>query len=156
MANYDSIDLAWSWDGDIAVDDLGDIKDTDTNHLTALADTIQSIIKSDTLEWQKDPLLGANLSDFQGEPNDREVGKAIEDRIKTAISSQGIVERGDLMVRVIPVHNNQIMISLAVNAEPTIKNQLSPSEPLQISLVYDTIENSTFFLVENNLQRNGR
>jgi len=156
MANYDSIDLAWSWDGDITIDDMGDLKDTQENYLQACADTIQCVVKSETLEWEKDPLLGANLSEFQGEPNTREIGKAIEDRIKIALTSQGIIQNGDISVRVVPVHANQVMISITVSAEPSNKNGLSPAEPLQISLIYDTLENSTFFILDNNLEKAAR
>jgi hypothetical protein len=156
MPNYDSIDLAWSWDGDLAIDDNGDIKDTQSNYLLALADTIQAVVKSESFDWEKDPLLGANLSDFQGEPNTRDVGKAIEDQIKIALTSQRIVNNGDVKVRVVPVHANQVMISIVVNTDPTSKNGLSPGEPLQLSLIYDTLENSTFFILDNNLEKSSR
>lgn len=155
IANYDSIDLAWTWDGDLVLDDLGDIKDTQSNYLTALVDTIQAVVKSETNDWEKDPMLGANLSEFQGEPNTKETGRTIEDRIKIALTSQNIIQRGDIFVKVVPVHANQVMISVSVSVEPSNKNGLSPGDPLQVSLIYDTIENSTFFLLENNLVKAG-
>lgn len=156
MANYDSIDLAWTWDGDLVIDKLGDIKDTQDNYLQALADTIQAVVKSETFDWEKDPMVGANLSEFQGEPNTRQLGKAIEDRVKIALISQNIVQRGDINIKVVPVHANQVAIYITVSVEPSSKNGLSPGEPLQLSLIYDTLENTTFFILDNNLEKAAR
>lgn len=156
MAIYDSTDLAWSWDGDLDIDLLGDIKDTRDVPLQAIIDVVQTIVKSETLEWEKDPMLGADLSDFQGEPNTRETGKAIEAQIKQALTAFKTINSSDLNVRVVPVHANQVLISILINATPTSKNNLTVGEPLQLSLIYDTLEHNVFFLLPNNVEKASR
>src|SRR5688500_1579290 len=104
MANYDSIDLDWSWDGDYAVDQYGDIQDTSRDYLLSLANEVQTVMKSESSDWEKDITLGANLVDFVGEPNTRETGSSLEARVKAAIVNQGIIQGGDISVRIVPVH----------------------------------------------------
>lgn len=146
MANYDSIDLDWSWDGDFAIDVTGDLKDTSSDFLLSLVNEIATVMKSETLDWEKDVTLGTNLSDFQGQPNTATIGGAIEDRVKAALVNQNIVQPGDITVKVIPVHVNQVLIMIRVAAEATPRNGLTPGEPIKVNLVYDTSENSVFFL----------
>jgi len=146
MANYDSIDLDWSWDGDFAIDITGDLKDTSSDFLLSLVNEIATIVKSESLEWEKDITLGGNLGDFQGQPNVAAVGAAIEDRVSSSLVNQNIIQPGDVSVKVLPVHANQVLIMIRVAAEATSRNGLVPGEPVKINLVYDTSENSVFFL----------
>jgi|SRR3990167_915262 len=156
MALYDSIDLNWSWDGDYGIDEMGDIQDTSTNLLTSLSNEIQTVIKSEPFDWERDITLGATLSDFHGQPNTREVAKALEQRIKSSLSNHGIVQLGDISVRVVPVHVNQTLVAIRVAAQATPRNGLVPGEPLKVDLIYDSLENSTFFLLANQVARRNR
>ena len=153
MAIYDSIDLDWTWDGDYLIDDQGDVKDTSDDLLKSLITEVTTICKSETLDWEKNISVGANLSDFQGEPNVRETGKAIEQRIKSKIVDLNIVQSGDITVKVIPVHIHQILVNILITAQPTSRNKLGYGERLRVSLAYDTIENSVFFLLDETPSR---
>lgn len=155
MANYDSVDLDWSWDGDYAFDENGDIKDTSKDFLRSIVNEVATVVKSETQDWEKDITLGANLADFQGQPNTAQVGEAIQDRIKSALVNQNIIQSGDISVRVTPVHANQVLIMIRINVEPTTRNGLRPGDPVKIDLIYDTLENGIFFLLDNNLKRQG-
>ena len=153
MANYDSNDLDWSWDGDFSIDQNGDLSDTFRDLLLSITHEIQTIIKSETLDWETDPGIGANLSDFQGLANNREVGKLIENRIKSSVIDQGLVLNGDFQIRVIPTHANEVLISMSLAAAPTLNNGLTSNEPLQIHFTYNSNENNVFFLLEDYTQK---
>lgn len=148
MPNYDLVDLDWTWDGDYAVGDDGDVKDTSYDYLQSLQNEIGTVVKSELLDWEKDPTIGANLSDFNGEPNTRLLGEAIERRVENALTDIGVVNGGDLSVRVIPVGPHKVMIAVNVVAFASTRNRLTVSEPVSVNLVFDTSENGMVFLGE--------
>ena len=156
MAVYDSIDCLWSWDGDYGKDQLGDLADTSEDFLNSIVQEVQTFVKSETLDWEKDITVATDLSDFQGVANTRENGKAIEERVKSRLVNHNLVQPGDISVRVVPVHNNQVMIMVRISAQPTSKNGLSPGEPIKVDFIYDTVENGIFFLADNITARNMR
>lgn len=154
MANYDSIDLSWTWDGDYSVDEAGDIASTESDLIVSVITEVQNVMKSESFDWEKDISLGSNLSDFRGEPNSRKTGTAIERRMRSKISEIGIVQSQDINVRVVPVHANRILIMIRIAAESTPNNSLLPGEPVKVDLIYDTLERSTFFLLDDTLAKN--
>jgi hypothetical protein len=154
IANYDSIDLDFSWDGDFFVGNNGDIADTKDDFIRSLENEIQTVVKSETLDWEKHPTIGATLSDFQGEPNTRAMGQAIEQRVVGRILDLSIVNPSDLAVRVVPVHIHQILIVITITAVATNGNRLEKGEPLVTSVLYDSSENSLFFLADNTMTVN--
>ena len=146
MANYDSIDLDWTWDGDYVLGDDGDIKDTSYDLLQSLRNELRSVLRSEFSDWELHPNLGANISEFRGEPNTREIGAIMEDRIRSKILSPGIVEPGDIQVKLIPVSSSTVMINILIQAAATPANNLTVGEPLAVTLLYDSLEDSVFFL----------
>jgi hypothetical protein len=153
MANYDSNDMDFTWDGDFIRGEDGDIGDTSSDGVVALINEIRSLVKAETLDWEKEATFATNLSDFQGEANTQSTGEIIEERIFAAITNHGIVRDGDLTVRVVPVHVNQVLIMIRVVADSTSGNSLSPAEPIKVDLIYDTLEKGVFFLLDNQIQR---
>lgn len=151
MGNYNAIDATFTWDGDYIESDDGDIQDTSSDLILSIIQEVRNVVKSDSFDWEKDITLGANISDYNGEPNSREIGILIENRVKSAISNQGIVNNTDLNVRVIPVHANQVLIMIRIAATSTSGNSLSPGELIKVDLVYDTLEKGVFFLLDNKL-----
>jgi signal transduction histidine kinase len=149
--NYDSQDLAFSWSGDLGIGLDGDLMDTSDNALTSLVNDIRDITKSEFGDWKKDQMLGANLSDFIGEANNRTNGAAIEDRVKSRLVSSGLVKSQDVTVRVTPIHINQVMINISVNVLATSLNGLTPGQPIVVSMVYNTTENGIFVSLPNTL-----
>jgi len=146
MGNYDSIDLDWTWDGDYLVDDDGDLKDTSYDYLQSIRNEIATIVKSELLDWELDPTIGANLSDFMGEPNTREVGRQLEDRVETALVSAGVVYPEDVNARVVPIGTHRVLITITVLTIATVNNQLDVSEPIVTSVVFDSTEQGLFVL----------
>jgi len=153
MANYDAIDLEWSWDGDYSIDENGDLKDTSADLIESIVQEVRTVIKSESFDWEKDPTVGANLNDFKGEPNNRFTGQAIQDRIKSAISNIGVAQSGDISVRVVPVHNNQVLILVRILAEASPGNSLEPGDLVRVDLVYDTLEDGVFFLLDDQVAK---
>ena len=156
MANYDSIDIDWTWDGDYLIGKDGDLKDTSYDYIQSLLNEIRTVVRSEYDDWELHTMLASNLSDFLGEPNSKAVAKAIEERIISSISAVGIVAAADLQVRVVPVQNHIVLITLTISAEATSKNSLSAGEPVIVSLTYDSLEDSVFFLPVNEVERLGR
>jgi len=144
MANYDSVDLDFTWDGDYRVADDGDLMDTTDDYTRSFVNEITTVVKSDLLDWELDPTIGTNLSDFVGEANTRENGEAIEERVRISLVDAGIVAPEDLFVRVVPLSIHRIMISISVLTLATPNNRLSAGEPIVVTLVFDTTEGGIF------------
>lgn len=155
MSNYDKVDTKFTWDGDYEVGLDGDLADTSDDQISSLETEIRTIVSASLGDWEKSPSLGANLSDFRGEPNTRETGNKIRERIISAIVAQGIVKQSDITVRVIPVHVYQVMIMISVKAASTPYNRLTPGEPLIVTFTYDTMEDNVFFISTGNIENYG-
>lgn len=145
MGYYDSIDADWTWDGDFVRGDDGDIGDTSYDTLKSVQNEIATIVKSELTDWELDPFIGTNLSDYSGEPNTRETGEAIEERVSLALESSTVVQSNDVAVRTVPINVHQVMIMITLFTGWNSTNQLSPAEPVSVNLVYDTIEKDIFF-----------
>lgn len=155
MGDYSSIDLDWTWDGDYTINEDGDLSDTSDDFLASIEHEIQTIIKSEHFDWQKEPSLGANLSDFVGEPNTRETGQAITNRVRSAILDAGIVHPSDLAIRVVPLNIYQVAILVSIAAVIHDGNRLTVSEPVVINTVFDSVENDIFFMPTSNVDSYG-
>lgn len=152
MANYDSIDLDWTWDGDFILGDDGDLADTAGDYLTSLQNEIRTVMRSELSDWQEHPILGCGLSDFRGEPNTRETAEAMRTRILSRLVSSGIVSQEDCFIRIIPVHAHQVLVMIRINAVPTPQNGLVPGVPVIVAFTYDSLEDSVFFLPPSQLE----
>lgn len=146
MANYDSIDLDFTWDGDMTIGPDGDLGDTSDDFIRSLMNEVRDCVKNEFGDWEKDPHVAADLSDFKGEPNTRKTGKLIEDRVKSRLSSAQIVNGQDVQVKVTPVHINQILITVRIQAVATPGNSLKLGEPIVVAFLYDSTEHDIFFL----------
>ncbi len=154
MASYDSIDISFSWDGDFELGKDGDLKDTSDDLIQALLQEIRSIIKSEFGDWKEHVSYAAGLSEYRGEPNTRKVGESIEQRVRSVLVSNNVVRPEDLDVRVVPVHIHQILIMIKIRALATPNNSLVLGQPIVTSLVYDSVEDSIWYVTESQKERN--
>ena len=154
MGNYDSNDCRFSWSGDFAKGKDGDLGDTSEDGLLSLIQEIHSVVKSELLDWQMEPTLGAGLSEFIGEPNTEETGRKITNRLRTKLVEAKIVDAGDLHIRVVPVNIGQVMIMINVMAVATSNNRLDVGQSINISFLFDTSENGLFFFPPSIHQAN--
>lgn len=142
---YDAIDASFCWLGDFLLDG-GDVKDTSDDTISSLLDQLHDICASSLGDWIVYPQRGATLGDFIGEPNNRDTAAAIHDRLRIAITSAGLVAEEDLVIRVIPVGIYKVLIILKVDVIATPTNSLSDGEPVVTSLIFDYLEQGTYFL----------
>lgn len=153
MSNYDEIDSAWTWDGDFVISDNGDVQDTRSDGLESLRNEIHTIVRSEFGDWEKHPIHASNLSDFRGEPNNRETAQAIEERLISSITSSGLVSESDISIRIVPVHQHQVLILIRINAAATPNNQLEPGDSLVVAFTYDSLEDSVFFMPPSETEK---
>jgi len=156
MAIYDSIDLRWTWDGDYITGDDGDIADTRDDLLESFRTELHSVLRSEFNDWEMHPNLGANISEFRGEPNTRETGDALKSRIIGRLVASGNVQASDLDVRIVPVGKSQVLCILTINATATPGNELQVGQPLVTHFLYDSLEDSVFFLEESKITHDFR
>jgi hypothetical protein len=150
---YDAIDVNWSFDGDFSVGNDGDLGDTHDDLIQAKVQEIQSLVKSEVGDWKAHPGFAATLSDYRGEPNTREVGKQIEKRISFSLISNNVVRPEDLDVRVVPVGIHEVIIFIKVNAMATNRNSLQLGQPIVVTVVYNTVEDSVWFRPQDQTER---
>lgn len=143
---YDSVDLSFGWNGDFSISGDGDLEDTSNDGLQSLIDQIHDLCASTFKDWELYPSRGAGLDDFIGEPNNRTTGNRIHDRLRTSIISAGLVSEDDLAIRVSPIHANKVLIVISIDAIATETNNLLQGQRLTIALVFDSVEQETFFL----------
>lgn len=141
---YDEVDLSFGWSGDFLLDG-GDLQDTASDGLLSLIHQLHDIAASSLGDWIVYPQRGATLNDFVGEPNSKEIGKAIHDRLRVSIVAAGLVAEEDLSISVIPVHTNKVLVVIRVDALVTPTNSLSDGEQVVTSLVFDYLEQGIHF-----------
>ena len=156
MTTKDSIDVNFSWDGDFDIDETGDIADTSSDTILSLENEIRTIARSEIMDWEMHPILGANLSDFRGEPNTRETAKAMEQQLLSRIIAAGLVKQGDISIRIVPTGLYEVLIMIKVNVVATPTNRLQPGEELVITFTYDSMEDSVLFIETDQLERSAR
>jgi len=138
---YDKTDAVWTSRGDFAIH-AGDLADTKSDPLRSLYQEIKTRVKSELGEWYHHRKLGATLSDFVGEPNDKTTAEAIKLRIIASLTNDGFVKSSDLKVTYMPVDLDRLFFRLSVSVAPTARN--AGSNVLKISLLYHYSENNIF------------
>lgn len=142
---YDDLDLEYSWNGDFSLSG-GDLADTSYDYLQSLLQDVQTVCAAELGDWETLPGLGAQLSDFVGEPNDKYTANLISDRVRVALVSAGIVAEKDLSVRVVPVHIHRVLIIVKIDAVATPYNSLDANSALVASFIFDFLERGISFM----------
>lgn len=156
MGVYDSIDIDFSWDGDFQLSDDGDIKMNGDDYIRATETAIQTIVKGEFGDWQHDSGVATGLSDFIGEPNTRENGEKIANRVKSRLVANGVAEASDITVRVTPINREELVIIIRVEAASTSGNRLRAGEGITISTVFNSTEGGTFSIPRKASERDAQ
>ena len=135
--NYDRVDERWCFRGDYLRGKDGDIADSSGDQILSFVDMIMDIVAADLNDWQEHPGRAASLSEFIGEPNTRETGKEIQDRVAASLTVNQVVRAQDLQVRVAPVDIYSVLIIITISALATPQNSLIAGDPLVITLAHD-------------------
>lgn len=143
---YDSVDAAFSWNGDILLGDQGDIKDTMYDTLQSIVDQVSIICASSYGDWAIYPSRGAGIDDFVGEPNNRTTADRLHDRIRISLTSTGLITEEDLNINVIPISIHKLLIIIYIDAISLGTNRIEDEGPLKVALVFDTAQRQVFFV----------
>ena len=135
------IDLYWTLDGDLAIGEDGDLRDTSFDSLRSTWQEMRTRIRSSLRDWAIHPRLGANLERLLGEPNNRETAEEGKARIVNALALEGFLPRSAIEVRYLPVSVTELVFAIRVMV-PTE----SGSRYLEAQVLYDTRENQVAVL----------
>ncbi len=101
---YNDTDIAITPDGDLSIDSTGDLELA--TGLDCLEDDIDIQLKTQTGEFVVWPSVGADLEAFMGSPNRKEIGDAIIGNILLALTTNGVVDVGDIQISALPVEGS--------------------------------------------------
>lgn len=141
-SNYDSVDLDFTYDGDLILGFDGDLQDTSRDLLLSIQNEIQSIAKSALTDWREDPNIGADLDDFVGEPNNRATAEDMQARMESALSI--VVNVSDLSVRITPVHIHRVLVMVSLQVLATPGNRLTAGASISFSFLFDYMETGVY------------
>ena len=93
---YDAIDLRFSADGDLVLDEGGTIVDTSLYPLLSLKQEIISRILTNVGDIAQHPWLGTNAQQYVGEKNDDETVEGLIESLTVGLTNDGLVDKRDL------------------------------------------------------------
>ena len=140
---YDRTDFVWSSRGDF-VFNSGDLLDTDYDPLRSLVQEVRTRVKSDIRGWKPFPDIGANLSDYVGEPNNKSTAEAIKTRVIASLTQNSFVAIQDLKVMYAPVTEERLMIRITIAVAPTGRN--GSSQSLTLNMIYSYSDNNVYYI----------
>jgi hypothetical protein len=142
---YDYNDLTWTSRGDFVIGHDGDLSDTYADPLRSLFQEIRTRVMSDIGDWLLYQDVGASVSDFVGEPNNKITAEAVKTRIIASVCRHGLIARQDVSIKYMPVDIDQILFRVSVDVAPTARN--AGSAYLQINLLYNYAENNVYTVI---------
>lgn len=141
---YDDSDLFWTSRGDYYLGGNGDIQDTEHDPLRSLVQEIKTRVEADQNDWDVFPNLGAGISDFVGEPNNKQTAENIKTRIIASLIADGLVNSKDLKVMYVPVNVDHLLFRISLQVTPTVRNRNSTQ--LIYNLLYSYSDNNIYFV----------
>lgn len=135
MARFGQInDLYFTDAGDFVLGANGDLEDTKLHAYRGFIQRVKTRMMSKRGEWILQPGVGADLSEFAGQPNTRETGDRIKSRVITELTWDGLLQSQELIVDVIPVDDRQIAIIIFMTPPQSENN-------LILNFTYDLRDN---------------
>lgn len=142
--NYDSTDLLWTSRGDLFAQN-GDILDTENDPLRSLYQEVKNRSKEDQGAWQVFPSLGSSVSDYVGEPNNKQTAEGIKARILASLTRDGYINSNDIEIRYAPVSTEELFVRTKIKVMPTTRN--GNSESITVYGLYRYEEDQVSFLI---------
>jgi len=105
-------DVKFSKEGDIEVED-GDFKIVSPKQ--TIEQQIRNRLNTNNPEWLYYDGIGADQEDFRGENNTKKVAQQSSDRIRKALTYDGLISNGDLSVESVPTNAREITHFITVN-----------------------------------------
>jgi hypothetical protein len=105
-------DIQWTDDGDLLVDDTGDLQLADEER-TVVQD-IEFRTRTQHWDYGPEPLIGANLQRYRGWKQARHTGDNMKEDVYYALVKDGRFRKADLFVQAVPVGPNSIGVYVFV------------------------------------------
>lgn len=112
------IDLVESYDGDLVLDQSGDLADTGANYSLAANQIIRTIVANQPGQIPLYPRLGSNISSFRGRRNTKETGYEIARVLKQIIHSNTYFFYNEIEVIPFPTGPNSISFKIRLTTLP--------------------------------------
>lgn len=141
---YDKTDVVWTNRGDMCISGDGDLQDTSFDPLRSLSQEINTRIESDQGDWKSFPDIGASISDFVGEPNNKITAEAIKTRIIGALAQDGFIHTSDMKIKYMPIDRESIIFRISLKVAPTALN--GNSTELVQNILYNYSDNNVYFV----------
>jgi hypothetical protein len=142
--NYDANDLLWTSRGDYYIFN-GDLMDTYNDPLRSLVQEIKTRASCDQGAWKLYPELGSNISDFVGEPNNKQTAEGIKTRIINSLARHGFMHTSDIKIKYMPIDIDKLLLRISVSVLPTADN--AGSDTLTIHGLYNYEEDQISFII---------
>lgn len=114
MADYSAlVDLAMTADGDLEIDDFGDLSVHYGSEV--IADDVLIRVNTNQSEMYYHQWLGASLEDLVGSPNTQKTGELGRERIISSILQDSNVYASDLDVFTMPFSESQIVYYITIS-----------------------------------------
>lgn len=141
---YDGSDLVITSRLDLAIGHNGDIMTSIEDPLRSLYQQIKIRIMSDQGDWDLYREIGASVSAFVGEPNNKITAESLKKRIVTSMTRNGLVNNADIDVKYMPIDRDKLAFRINIKVAPTARNV--NSDTLRINMIYSYSENNAYFL----------
>lgn len=109
------VDILFTDNGDMVLDEEEeDLADTSKIPLRGLGQELDTRVFSAKGDWILNSTVGANLHQYQGEPNNASTGLRIREAIENELLRGGFLKSIEFSVRTVPVDRDSILIFLIV------------------------------------------
>ena len=142
--NYDSTDLLWTSRGDVFIGGDGDLMDTEFDPLRSFVQEVRTRTEADQGDWKNFPNLGATLSKFVGEPNNRVTSEGVKVAIRGALARDGFVNTRDMKLTAMPIDIDKLLVRVSFKVAPTARN--ASTETLIYNALYNYSNNNVYFI----------
>jgi hypothetical protein len=130
-------DLYWTLDGDLALGEDGDLRDTSFDTFRSLWQECRTRLRSSFKDWVLHPSLGANLDELLGELNNRATAEEGKTRIISALTLGGFLPREAIRIRYLPIGRHRLLYDITVSVFDPGSGK---TRMLKNQLLYDTAE----------------
>lgn len=130
-------DLYWTLDGDLALGESGDLKDTTFDVFRSLWQEMRTRCRSAFKDWALHPQLGANLDELLGSANNKATAEEGRTRLINALTQGGFLPKEAIRVRYLPIGRFRLLYDITVTVTDPGSGR---SRMLKTQLLYDTAE----------------
>ncbi len=130
-------DLYWTLDGDFALGEDGDLKDTSFDVFRSMWQEMRTRCRSGLKDWAFHPRLGANLDELLGRTNNRATAEEGKTRVIAALTQGGFLPKSVIRVRYLPIGRHRLLYDITVTVTDPGSGR---TRMLKTQLLYDTAE----------------